>query len=837
MRTTYVGRPKREKSGDPGLNLNDIDDVNQSPITDQGVSDNDIGTDGGNQCHNYGLENSVNVLKRKKSKQKNVEVGCVSGGHYSSSNDRPTKGFKTGGLSDDDPFNLNPFILGLDGNVLKTRGMGPVQISNSFQTLLVETEETPEENEKEVPSVAKETSPNLTSEAELRDKEMAATKEFGGRLGVDLQGFEQLVSKTIEGEGLQFGVRADGNASWCKGLISKYKVDFMGLQESILGDPDKFDFSMVWGTRDCDVDVVGARGKSGGLISIWNPRKFNILKTTLDQNFIVTTGNIIEDGSILNVVNVYAPQKVGEKRALWERLLAVMQGMLGMWIFIGDFSSVRWDCERRNSKFNNRAARDFNSFIDEACLQEFTMQGSRFTFMTGYGKDAKMSKIDRMLVCQDFFNRWHGACLRALPRELSDHSPLLLTVSDSNYGAKPFKWFNSWLDREGCEDIVRDAWNNVSFEGPADIVIFKKFVAVKLALMSWWKSFSKKEGAELEFLKNDIRRLELIMETRDLEEDELWVWEESKKELDRMVFLKNKDLKQKSRVNWASLGDENSAYFHRCINGRKAANDIPGVLVNGEWISKPPWPALFSLEKDKECSVSSRVVYDGTQYQMSSSWSSCFHTVEGISEKQDVLFMLSQVRLYDRKDRWIWDNKPAVEFSVAAVKDSIRQNLVGCSSHVNTLVWRIDKGRVPTRVELIRRNIVLPSARCPMCNSADESVSHIFFSCIFASGVWSLVWRWCKMSVASFADYEAVLKWPSSRSNSAKEKKIICGIFWVTSWAIWKERNKVVFQNGEPKVMEVVSLIKSMSFIWLKYRSKYHRIVWNDWVKYPLYML
>ena len=118
-------------------------------------------------------------------------------------------------------------------------------------------------------------------------------------------------------------------------------------------------------------------------------------------------------------------------------------------------------------------------------------------------------------------------------------------------------------------------------------MIFKKFVAVKLALMSWWKSLSKKEGAELEFLKNDIRRLELIMETRDLEEDELWVWEESKKELDRMVFLKNKDLKQKSRVNWASLGDENSAYFQWCINGRKAANDIPGVLVNGEWISKP----------------------------------------------------------------------------------------------------------------------------------------------------------------------------------------------------------------------------------------------------------
>ncbi|KAJ0765374.1 putative RNA-directed DNA polymerase [Helianthus annuus] len=1146
------------------------------------------------------------------------------------------------------------------------------------------------------------------------------------------------------------GVGAVGKAPWCKGLISKFKVDFLGLQETLLVDPVKHDLSSIWGNRDCDVDVVEARGKSGGLISVWNLRKFKKIKTTLDHNFIVTTGNLVEDGSVLNVVNVYAPQKVGEKRVMWERLLAVMQGMMGMWIFIGDFNSVRWDCERKNSKFNNRAARDFNGFIDEACLQEFNMQGSRFTFMTGYGKDAKMSKIDRMLVCQDFFNKWHGACLRALPRELSDHSPLLLTVSDSNYGAKPFKWFNSWLNREGCEDIVRDAWNKVSSEGPTDIVISKKLVAVKVALKNWWRELSKKEGAELECLKNDVRRLELVMETRDLEEDELWVWEESKKELDRMVFLKNKDLKQKSRANWALLGDENSAFFHRCINGRKAANDIPGVLVDGDWISKPQlvkrevlrfyrelfhetnlrrpafvsdnlkqvpdekiedlvapfskeeikevvldcgsdkapgpdgfnfhfikhfwslmeedfmrlfeefhetgfiskecslsyitliaknkapmglkdyrpinlvgvinkviskviaarikivmgdvisesqsaflkerfildgplvlnevigwikkydkkafflkidfekaydnvnwdflvsimtqmgfpdkwclwirggpcishmlyaddallmgswshynitmtnrflrifhwisglkinvqkshifglgvsslevvsmaevlgckvgelpfiylgikiganmsrsvhwgsvidtvksrllswkakilsmggrltliksvlaslpvyyfslfkapkevmeeivrlmkkflwvgnrvskgihwvswevvtrpkkygglgisklcdvnvallvkwawrfksnyeglwrkvvisihggrskwsfllvkrslpgtwkvivnlletfringqpisrlitcnlgngdrisfwkdvwfgdtplfirWLALFSLERDKECVVSSRVVHDGFQYQMSASWSSNVHTVEGISEKQDVLYMLSQVRLVDSKDRWIWDKKPVVEFSVAAIKDSIRQFPAICPSKVfrwinwvpikvNMLLWRIDKGRVPTRVELIRRNVGVPSATCPMCNAADESISHVFFSCYVATGVWSMVWSWCKMGAASFPDYESVLKWPNSSSSSAKDK-IIGGIFWATSWAIWKERNKVVFQNAEPKVPEVVSLIKSTTFIWLKYRSKITRICWNEWVKNPLYML
>ena len=40
-------------------------------------------------------------------------------------------------------------------------------------------------------------------------------------------------------------------------------------------------------------------------------------------------------------------------------------------------------------------------------------------------------------------------------------------------------------------------------------------------------------------------------------------------------------------MRWAAKGDDNSAFYHRCINGRKASNAIPGLLVNGEWVSKP----------------------------------------------------------------------------------------------------------------------------------------------------------------------------------------------------------------------------------------------------------
>ncbi|KAJ0910951.1 putative RNA-directed DNA polymerase [Helianthus annuus] len=215
------------------------------------------------------------------------------------------------------------------------------------------------------------------------------------------------------------------------------------------------------------------------------------------------------------------------------------------------------------------------------------MRGNRFTYVAQNIGSFKLSKIDRILVCQSFFDRWPLACLRALPKEMSDHTPLLLTLVDSNFGYKPFRWFNSWLEREGCQEVVTNALREGTFEGCPDVVIMNKLKAVRDAIRIWWAEVKQKEGEELESYKNDMQRLEQIMEERDLEEEEIWVWEECKRGADQVNCWKGRDLQQKSRVRWAMKGDENSACFHRIMNGRKASNNIPGLLVDGQWVSKP----------------------------------------------------------------------------------------------------------------------------------------------------------------------------------------------------------------------------------------------------------
>ena len=101
------------------------------------------------------------------------------------------------------------------------------------------------------------------------------------------------------------------------------------------------------------------------------------------------------------------------------------------------------------------------------------MKGNQFTCIRDYGR--KLSKIDRILVCAEFFNKWPLACLRVLPSRFSDHCPLFLSSKSCGFGPKPFRVFNSWLGLEGYERTVKETLESFVGEWPPDKKFYKKF--------------------------------------------------------------------------------------------------------------------------------------------------------------------------------------------------------------------------------------------------------------------------------------------------------------------------------------------------------------------------
>ncbi|XP_021995865.1 uncharacterized protein LOC110893049 [Helianthus annuus] len=100
-------------------------------------------------------------------------------------------------------------------------------------------------------------------------------------------------------------------------------------------------------------------------------------------------------------------------------------------------------------------------------------------------------------------------------------------------------------------------------------------------IKEWRDGLRNKEVAQEEMAKSELEELEEAMEDRDLLEEEGWICLECKKKLLEMENHKAKDLRQRSRVRWASDGDDNSKFFHGFIKKRKATNTIPGLLING----------------------------------------------------------------------------------------------------------------------------------------------------------------------------------------------------------------------------------------------------------------
>ncbi|XP_023762863.1 uncharacterized protein LOC111911301 [Lactuca sativa] len=246
---------------------------------------------------------------------------------------------------------------------------------------------------------------------------------------------------------------------------------------------------------------------------------------------------------------------------------------------MGDFNAVRRPEERFNSVFCRRTARDFNEFIRDSGLMEPKMGGFRFTCFRD--ADAKLSKLDRFLHSPCFLDIAFNVTVTTLPRELSDHCPILLSNSRRNFGRPPFKLFSSWMLRDGFEKAFITSWNNFVGFGTPNQYLAAKLKHVKKGIKEWRDTDHPKEEVELRNHKLVVERLDHEAEKRNLTEVELEQRRDNFKKVVEIEKFKALDIKQKSRIKWAVDVDENTIFFHGYVNSNNRKNGIDGIMING----------------------------------------------------------------------------------------------------------------------------------------------------------------------------------------------------------------------------------------------------------------
>ncbi|KAK2435783.1 hypothetical protein QL285_020819 [Trifolium repens] len=76
-----------------------------------------------------------------------------------------------------------------------------------------------------------------------------------------------------------------------------------------------------------------------------------------------------------------------------------------------------------------------------------------------------MSRLDRVLFLEEWLSCWVNPSVWILSRDVSDHCPLVVRYNSSDWGPKPFRSNNFWLQHKRFKDLVVRTWEGQAFTG------------------------------------------------------------------------------------------------------------------------------------------------------------------------------------------------------------------------------------------------------------------------------------------------------------------------------------------------------------------------------------
>ena len=255
------------------------------------------------------------------------------------------------------------------------------------------------------------------------------------------------------------GIQKKGVSSFLKDLIHEHNFHFIGLQETMLENVDdkilrKIDPNGVYLWK-----WIPARGKSGGILSGVNTD-------------LMEVGSFFEGKYILqlnlwdkqmktnwNFMNIYGAAQEEHKREFLIELAGFCSKHKVPFLAGGDFNIIRFSSEKNKVTSLSKHSRIFNNIISTYELIDIPMTGGRFTWSNNHA-DPTLERLDRFLMSKDWEDCFPEVYVFKLPRELSDHNPLILSTHRAVQHRKlSFKFELAWLKGPNFLPLVKSIWD------------------------------------------------------------------------------------------------------------------------------------------------------------------------------------------------------------------------------------------------------------------------------------------------------------------------------------------------------------------------------------------
>ncbi|KAH1195773.1 hypothetical protein GmHk_19G056200 [Glycine max] len=143
--------------------------------------------------------------------------------------------------------------------------------------------------------------------------------------------------------------------------------------------------------------------------------------------------------------------------------------------------------------------------------------------------------------------------------------------------------------------------------------------------------------------------------------------------------------------------------------------------------------------------------------------------------------------------------------------------------------WRLLRDRLPTKVNLHRRQIQVMDRSCPFCRNVEEDAGHLFFHCSKIIPIWWESLSWVNISGALPKDpRQHFLQHDLIMAGGIRTTRWKCWWLAVT-WTIWQQRNKIIFFNDSFDANKLIDEAAFLLWTWLSNLEKDFSVNFNQW--------
>ncbi|XP_019200243.1 PREDICTED: uncharacterized protein LOC109193865 [Ipomoea nil] len=270
------------------------------------------------------------------------------------------------------------------------------------------------------------------------------------------------------------------------------------------------------------------------------------------------------------------------RRRLWRELSQSKRGVSGSWLVAGDFNSVTSKEETSNYiSFSTQRSSDFVTWIQDECLIDLGFSGPKLTWVKDGSTAAyKGARLDRALCNLDWRIRFPEASVVHLPRIASDHAPLLVRLQGGRQHShnKHFLFQAAWLTHEDLGKTVQRLWS-------ADQNLLANVEQVATGLSAWNREVFGNIHKRKKIIMSRLSGIQKVL-AENMHRGLFKLEQKLRLELEEILYQEELMWFQKSREEWITSGDRNTAYYHAAATVRRGRNRVARLQdSNGAWIT------------------------------------------------------------------------------------------------------------------------------------------------------------------------------------------------------------------------------------------------------------